>query len=257
VSRFETLAGDPASSVILHVPHASTYVPDDVRAGIVLDDGALAAELAAITDARTDVIAQRAAAATVIRPWLFVNRTSRLVVDPERFPDEREEMAAIGMGAVYERTTGLEVLRRPTAAERQALLDEYYTPYGESLARLVRDRLAAVGQVTIIDVHSYPREAPPHELHGDGPRPEICIGTDAFHTPASLGELAVDAMRAAAPTGDVGLDSPFSGCYVPLEQYETNDAVRAVMHEIRRDVVAGHLAALVAGTARLVDAIEA
>lgn len=37
--------------------------------------------------------------------------------------------------------------------------------------------------------------------------------TDDFHPPARLRKHAVAAMRTAAPTGDAGLDSPFSGCY--------------------------------------------
>lgn len=94
-------------------------------------------------------------------------------------------MNAVGMGAVYERTTGLEILRTPTDAERAGLIATYYTPYAEAIAQLVRDLLAANGRVTIVDVHSYPKATLPYELHGDGPRPEVCVGTDAFHTPPS------------------------------------------------------------------------
>lgn len=83
----EILPGDPASTVLLHVPHSSRRIPTEDRAGIVLDDHELEAELTAITDARTDEIAERAADCARLRPWVFVNRVSRLVVDPERFPD--------------------------------------------------------------------------------------------------------------------------------------------------------------------------
>jgi hypothetical protein len=53
---FDIIPGDLASAVILHVPHSSTSIPDDVRAGIVLDDGHLRDELAAVTDAGSDVV---------------------------------------------------------------------------------------------------------------------------------------------------------------------------------------------------------
>jgi N-formylglutamate deformylase len=43
-------------SVILHVPHASTVIPADVRDGIVLDDAALARELLASTDHHTGML---------------------------------------------------------------------------------------------------------------------------------------------------------------------------------------------------------
>lgn len=254
--QLEIIPGDPQSSVVLHVPHASTRIPDDVRAGIVLDDAALAAELDAITDADTDVVAEQAAGAAQVRPWIFVNRRSRLVIDPERFIDGTEELDKVGMGAVYTRTTSGAVLRDPTAAERQRLLDEYFVPYAAAIASLVQERLATVGGVTIVDVHSYPREALPYELHTDGPRPEICIGTDVFHTPPAVRDAALESMTACAPTGAVGLDSPFWGCYVPLEQYGNNADVRALMLEVRRDVVAGHRPALVAGVKDLLNRLD-
>ena len=253
LSNFEVIPGSPESSVVLHVPHASTRIPDNVRAGIVLDDAALAAELQAITDADTDLVAEQAAGAAKVRPWIFVNRTSRLVVDPERFIDGTEELDKVGMGAVYTRTTDGSVLRDPTAVDRQRLIDDYFVPYADAIALLVRERLAAVGGVTLVDLHSYPREALPYELHADGLRPEICIGTDDFHTPAWLRDVAQGSMAACAPTGEVGLDSPFWGCYVPLEQYGSNPDIRALMLEVRRDVVADHRQALAAGVTELVD----
>lgn len=256
MSAFEIIPGDASSVVLLHVPHASTVIPEHCRDGIVLSDAELVAELAAMTDADTDRIADGAAAQASRRPWIFVNRASRLVVDPERFPDEREAMRKVGMGAVYDRTSDGSVLREPTDEERQALIDEFYTPYSEAFAALVRERLETVGAVTIIDVHSYPKDKLPYE-QCDGPRPEVCVGTDEFHTDAALIETATAAMRAAAPTGEVGLDSPFAGCYVPLEQYERNRAVRGVMLEIRRDVVSEHLDELAAATAALIDELEA
>ena len=71
------MSGAPTSGVILHVPHSSRHIPPDVRASILLDDDALAAELDQMTDAHTSVIASQAASSA----WVFVNRHSRLVVD--------------------------------------------------------------------------------------------------------------------------------------------------------------------------------
>jgi N-formylglutamate deformylase len=106
LSSFITIAGDAASPWILHVPHSSTRIPGSVREWIVLDDDALDAELAAMTDAHADLLARRISERVRgQRPWSFVNRLSRLVVDPERFPDEREVMNSVGMGAVYTRTS--------------------------------------------------------------------------------------------------------------------------------------------------------
>ena len=199
-----------------------------------------------------------------MRPWVFVNGLSRLVVDPERFPDEREELNAVGMGAVYTRTSGGSVLRSPTVDEISGLVDRYFTPYANAFADLVDERLAAVGEVTIIDQHSYPLEPLPYELHADGPRPEVCIGTDPFHTPPSLADAAASAYSPHTPTGDVGFDSPFAGCYVPLRHYSIDTNVSAVMIEARRDLymdesfgaVESGIRSLAAGLADLIDQIE-
>ncbi|MBC3983920.1 N-formylglutamate amidohydrolase [Streptomyces sp. AC536] len=229
---FRLHPGAPDSPVLLHVPHSSRALPAAVRAQIVLDDQELAVELDHITDAHTARLAARAAKAAHHTPWRFVNQLSRLVVDPERFPDEREEMLSRGMGAVYTRTTHHADLRLADFDGRP-LIERYFHPYARAMTDAVADRLATVGRAVIIDVHSYPTEPLPYELHGTGPRPPICLGTDAFHTPAPL--LAA-ARRAFAGFGGVGLDSPFAGTYVPLPYYGKTASVSALMVEIRRDL---------------------
>ncbi|MFE0779042.1 N-formylglutamate amidohydrolase [Streptomyces sp. NPDC058861] len=259
-SSFRLLPGAPDSPVLLHVPHSSRAVPADVRAGILLGDDELGRELDHITDAHTAGIAASAAAAAGTTPWRFVNRLSRLVVDPERFPDEREEMAAVGMGAVYTRTTHRAELR-PAGFDPAPLLDRYFTPYARGMAEAVAGRLAATGRAVVIDVHSYPSEPLPYELHGDGPRPPVCLGTDAFHTPPALLGAA---RKAFGGFGGVGTDSPFAGTYVPLPYYGRDARVSALMVEMRRDLymrepggAAGPgAAALGAALAELVDAVS-
>ncbi|MFD7033077.1 N-formylglutamate amidohydrolase [Streptomyces sp. NPDC059917] len=257
---FQLLPGAADSPVLLHVPHSSRVVPDSVRADIVLDDDALERELDHITDSHTAEIAAAAAALCGLTPWRFVNGRSRLVVDPERFPDAREEMLSVGMGAVYTRTTHREPLR-PDGFDGTPLVDRYFHPYARAMTRAVRDRLEAVGRAVIIDVHSYPSAPLPYELHGAGSRPPICLGTDPFHTPAGL---LAEAEEAFAGFGGTGLDSPFAGTYVPLEHYGEDARVGALMVEIRRDLYMAEpggpagpgLGALAAALARLVDALR-
>ncbi len=229
---FALLPGADASPVILHVPHSAREIPAAVRAGILLDDEALERELDHITDAHTARLAGVAAELCAVRPWRFVNRLSRLVVDPERFPDEREEMLAVGMGAVYTRTTQRAELR-PAGTDPEPLLERYFRPYARAMTEAVADRLAVAGRAVIVDVHSYPTARLPYELHGEGPRPPVCLGTDSFHTPP---ELLAAARRAFAGCGETGLDSPFGGTYVPLEFYGVEPRVAALMIEIRRDM---------------------
>lgn len=229
---FRVIPGHPESRVIIHVPHSSRAIPDDVRHDILLDDDALEHELDAMTDSFADVIAEQVADRLGLRPWIFVNDLSRLVVDPERFTDESEEMNAVGMGAIYTRTATGAPLRSADEHDNSSLLDDYFAPYAAGLTELVDQRLRETGEVTIIDLHSFPREALPYELHGSSPRPEICLGTDSFHTTPHLLETA----RQAFSEFEVGRDSPFAGCYVPLAHYRKDERVQALMIELRRDL---------------------
>ena len=233
--------GAAGSRVLLHVPHAGTLVPASARAHLLLDHAALAAEAAALTDHRTDVLALAAAERAAVRPWVVVNPVSRFVVDVERFPDEREEMAAVGMGAVYTHGTRGQRIRPDDPAHAEALLAAYFRPWGATVAGLVD-----AGRSVLFDVHSYPRDPLPYERHAGGPRPQVCLGTDPAHTPSWL----VAAARAAFAGFEVALDSPFSGAYVPEGR-----SAAALMVEIRRDVHAAREAELVAAAAALVDAV--
>ncbi|MFF8962477.1 N-formylglutamate amidohydrolase [Streptomyces globisporus] len=231
---FTLTPGAPDSPVLLHVPHGSRRIPHHVREGIALDDAALERELDHITDAHTAELAAAAARIAPATPWRFVNNLSRLVVDPERFPDEREEMLAAGMGAVYTRTTHREPLR-PPGSDPTPLLGAYFHPYADAMTEAVEARIAAAGRAVIIDVHSYPAEPLPYELHGTGPRPPVCLGTDPFHTQPELLAAAEASFGGRVGHDGIGHDTPFAGTYVPLRHYGTDRRVTALMIEIRRD----------------------
>ncbi|MFF3570264.1 N-formylglutamate amidohydrolase [Nocardia jiangxiensis] len=229
--QYTVIPGAADSPVLIHVPHDSRMIPAQVRTHIPLDDVELSAELSRMTDAHTAMLAEQSAARAEVRPWLFVNELSRLVVDPERFPDEREEMRAVGMGAVYTRTSHGARLRRDDPEHEKALLARYYEPYAAAMTRAVESRVSATDRAIIVDLHSYPSVALPYELHGAGPRPQVCLGADSFHTPARL----LAAARNAFADFEVEVNSPFSGTYVPLRHYGRNPDVSALMVEIRRD----------------------
>ncbi len=230
--NFEIIPGSPESPVILHVPHSARFIPADVRSGILLDDTQLNAELDSMTDSLTDSIALQASERAELRPWIFINTFSRLVIDPERFPDEREVMNKVGMGAVYRKSsTGLD-LRASDFSDEKVLLDSFFHPYANALEALVSERLAALGGITIIDVHSYRTEQHENAVNHGQKRPAMCIGTDEFHTPPWLIECA---QAAFAPLGETFLNEPYAGTYIPLKFYGVNSAVQSIMMETRAD----------------------
>jgi N-formylglutamate amidohydrolase len=162
---------------------------------------------------------------------------SRVVFDPERFRDDKNEvMDSRGVGVVYAVTTdgrqmrSSEVLKRT----REEILKGFYDPYAHALTGLVDRMLDRFGSCVLVDAHSYPVDPFAWELRPTVPRPSIAFGTDRRHTPESLvGRLETLAKKRGIGTAR---DVPFSGTYVPLKHLNRDDRVTSVMIEVRRDL---------------------
>jgi len=219
--------------LVLHVPHDSLVVPDSVRSQFLLDDSELKVELDRMTDHHTlALFADQTSEAQVVRAPV-----SRLVVDMERFPsDEDEPMAARGMGAVYSLTSHLLPLRRPLVAEeREKLMQDYYHPHHAHLECAVDRALERHGQCLVLDCHSFPSKALPYELADPAStRPEICIGSDDFHTSPELAEAFFSAFERAGSV--VKLNDPFAGALVPNSRFRRDKRVAAIMVEVNRQL---------------------
>ena len=201
-------------------------------ARLLVDDESLDAELLRLTDWHTDALYAWASHLGAAR---LVNGLSRLVVDPERFPDDAEEpMARVGQGAVYTRTTDGRVLRAPSPAERQRLIERYFRPYHGALTSLVGTALERFGRCLVLDCHSFASMPLPSEPDQAPNRPDFCLGTDAFHTPPSLVDALLSSLRRLGYSVEV--NRPFAGALVPLSWYRRDPRVAALMLETRRDL---------------------
>jgi N-formylglutamate amidohydrolase len=220
-----------ALPLIFHIPHASVAIPPDARHGIVVSDAELAVELLRMTDRYTDEIFKHAAVegdAVVEFP------VSRLVVDPERFvEDDKEAMSQRGMGVVYLRRHDGSPLRA-NLLRKSSLIRDYYEPHHLLLEKCVSRHLRSFGRAVIVDCHSFPSVPLPYELVQGFPRPKICIGTDAFHTPEWLAMALFSAFERRGYS--VKVNDPFAGAIVPVEFFKRSNRVLSVMIEIRRDL---------------------
>ncbi len=219
--------------VILHIPHDSCVIPDDVRSQFLLSNEELEIELQRMTDHFTHALfATPHGDATVVR-----SPVSRLVVDVERFADDAQEpMAARGMGAIYEVTSHLAPLRRQLSLEeRQALMRAWYRPHHERLEAAVAYALEMHGRCLVIDGHSFPGTPLPYENADPAiGRPDICIGSDPYHTSATLERAFVEAFGRGG--WRVAVNDPFAGALVPASRYRRDPRVTAVMVEVNRDL---------------------
>ena len=144
-------------------------------------------------------------------------------------------MATRGMGVVYTRTSNGDILRaQPDAETRQSLLDRWYWPHHSQLERMVDHVVRRSGVCLIVDCHSFPSVALPYELDQSGQRADFCIGTDSFHTPSSIRDAIVAAVKEAGYS--VAVNVPFAGALVPIASYRKDRRIRSVMIELNRGV---------------------
>lgn len=215
---------------ILHIPHASTTIPDEYRHQFVVSDEELALEIARLTDHFTDELFTQAVpgAEAVVHP------VSRFLLDPERFEkDQDEPMAQRGHGAIYRCGTRGQPLRRDlTAQERVDLIETWYRPHHARLEALVRESLDSDGRAAVIDCHSFPNDPLPMDLDQTHPRPDFCLGTDPFHTPQRMVERARSSLEGHGYS--VWVDRPYSGALVPAAFHQKDDRVLGMMIEVNR-----------------------
>ena len=212
------------SSLVLNIPHSSTCIPWQYRDSFLIDY--LSDEMRIMTDWYTDDLFYFPQARSV------KSGMSRLIVDMERFWDDYEEpMSQVGMGAVYSRTSRGDRLIEDVEA-RKAEMQPYYAAYHKELETAVDESIAYSGNAIIVDCHSFSSVPLPHEEDKSYPRPDICLGTDSYHTSDELTGFVYDFF--ARKGLRVVYNSPFSGTIVPMKHYKKDKRVASVMIEINR-----------------------
>jgi N-formylglutamate amidohydrolase len=217
---------------ILHIPHAGRQVPKAYQASYLGGIQTIQRETEILGDLWTDrlFISEATPSLPVVFPF------SRIFVDVERFREDAEEiMATRGMGALYLNGHDLKPIRSElTDRERHTILSRFYDPHHAKLSKRVAEQLEWHGQALIIDCHSFPKDRLPYEDAGTHQRPEICIGTDTYHTPNELASAVLDTFLRRGYS--VALNQPFAGSLVPLKYYGKDSRVRSIMIEVRRDL---------------------
>lgn len=212
------------SNLILHIPHSSQKIPSKYRDEFVFTDEELSSELLKMTDAYTDELFPKSYLQLVFP-------VSRLVCDPERFRNDiNEPMSKKGMGAVYTHSSSGQLFR--IVKSRENILRELYDTHHESLNNTVKSALEKYKSCLIIDCHSFSNIPLPYEDDQSEMRPDICIGTDFYHTPEWLTDICVNYFKNNGYR--VELNRPYAGTIVPLVYHKRNKRVFSIMVEINR-----------------------
>jgi N-formylglutamate deformylase len=213
--------------MILHIPHSSKIIPDDLRDQIVLTDVELSAELILMTDTFTDELF------SLPRSTVLKFPISRLLVDVERFPTDAEEpMSRVGMGVIYTRTASGGKLKRTLLKDEKTRLFSLYEAHHQALLREVELEFAKYGSALIVDCHSFPNHPLQCDINQSIDRPDFCIGTDPFHTPEALAQMV--SMNIKKMGYDVQMNSPYEETLVPMAYYKKDRRAASIMIEINR-----------------------
>jgi len=213
--------------VVVHIPHASTLIPDKYRKTILLDDKRLWREMCRMTDAFCDELYDAPEFTTRV-----VASHSRFVCDVERFRDDNlEPCAKKGQGLMYTRTTLGRRLRDYDNDLRGTILSEIYDPHHERLTTAVEHALEAYGKCLIIDGHSFNARTLVKPA-GFFSRPDFDIGTDDYHTPDGLTQAICEKVRELGYKPKV--NTPFSGAITPMKYYRNDKRVVSLMFETNR-----------------------
>lgn len=218
--------------LVIHVPHSSVVIPEEELQHYRISKSALWRQQCLMTDAFCDELYLPAEAEDVHPAAAVVAEVSRLVCDVERFRNDADEpCAAIGQGLMYTRTAFGRKLRENDPVLREHILATYYDPHHEWLTAAVDAALEKTGRCTILDGHSFHSFWPPRrDCLFD--RPDVCIGTDAYHTPDDLRDAMVNCVRDAGL--HVRVNTPYSGAITPLKYYGRDRRVISVMIELNR-----------------------
>ena len=206
--------------MILHIPHSST----ETLNRDILDKKI---ELLRMTDHFTDELY------TCSNATKLIFGVSRLICDVERFEDDAlEPMSKLGMGVCYIKNSYSKLLRRVSEEEKKSIVKTYYRPHHKKLSDAVDSELEKDGNSLIIDCHSFPNEAYPFNSDYKQKRPDICLGTDEYHTPK---ELLHKVKKFFLEKGyEVSVDSPYVGTMVPLKHYKKDKRINSIMIEVNR-----------------------
>jgi N-formylglutamate amidohydrolase len=212
---------------LLHIPHSSYTIPFEYQNLFYLNPLELRKEQIKMTDSYTNDLFNIPNTEKIIFP------ISRLICDVERFKNEEDEiMTEKGMWVTYTKTSELSPLKNVSNMHKQEILQKYYNTHHKKFYEKVTNILKTHNKCLIIDCHSFSSIPLPYELNQDKIRPDICIGTDNFHTSDKLTEYLSDLFKSRGYK--VEIDKPFAGTIVPIEYYGKNPKIQSVMIELNR-----------------------
>jgi predicted N-formylglutamate amidohydrolase len=215
----EIIEGDLVSGALILCDHASNAIPAEF-ASLGLEPADLARHIA--YDIGAADVARRLAGE--LGAPAVLTRFSRLLVDPNRGPDDPTLVMRLADGAVVPGNAALD------EAGIEARIARFYRPYDEAIGAAIEKSLAAGITPTIISIHSFTPT-----MHGKA-RPWHCgllFDVDDRIASPLTAALATDKSLV------VGANQPYDGALEgdTLDRHAGRPGLANVLVEIRQDLI--------------------
>ncbi|MDA3778832.1 MAG: N-formylglutamate amidohydrolase [Bacteroidales bacterium] len=209
--------------LIFHIPHSSNFIPD--YKGYKLNSR-FNIDMNLLTDWATDKIFN------VKDATIIIAKFNRMFCDVERLDDDNEPMFKKGHGFFYTNNTNGNLLRTDVNNIKSKIYNDFYLKHHNKLTELTDNKLKTYNKAIIIDCHSFNDKPVRTELNQNNNRPDICIGSDDFHTPKYLLETVKNYFINLGYK--VEINNPYVGTIIPLKHYLKNPNVQGIMIEINK-----------------------
>lgn len=212
-------------NILIHIPHASLYIPEEYKKETLLSQKELEEENKFMCDYKLDELLEDKTNA-IIFPY------SRIFCDVERFKDESEMMNQYGMGYIYTKTSTGKEMFQPSLEHREEV-NKIYDDHHKKLDETVTEILKEYGSCTIIDLHSYSSEMV-KRLFGYENVPDICIGIEPMYYSEELTNYFVKYFRENGYS--VEINYPYQGSIIPNKFYGKEENIVSIMIEFNKRI---------------------
>jgi N-formylglutamate amidohydrolase len=241
ISPFSRLGpGEPASPVLISVPHAARYYPEPMTtlARLPID------QLASLEDRYADLLCAQAIGdghsaiiASCARAWIDLNRaedeldSSMIAGHPGHGVTTRMSTKVRGgLGLIPRRIAkGGDIWRAPlTAEDIRTRIEEVHRPYHEALSEELCHRVDHFGCALLLDVHSMP------PLPGFQ-SPHLVIG-DLFGRSARSSIVDAAMVEVKQAGFRIARNAPYAGGYVLERHAAPHHGIHAIQIEVDRSL---------------------
>lgn len=197
--------------MIIHCPHSSRKINGLIK----FTNGKEKENLDFLTDTDIDYLFSHEFHNMIVFPF------SRFVCDVERLPYDHLESK--GQGIIYRRDIFGEIIERNIP---DAKVYELYKMHHKKLNKSVNYSLTLFPKVVIVDAHSFTSK--------NENDPDVCIGTDIFHTPPDLTDIVVNFFNNKDYI--VKINDPYNGTMVSQLHYQKTKDVNSIMIELNKKI---------------------